>query len=108
MKVCLEWLGESPKMWRHVSVDEEVTRNGNLKARHGGKVYVYKDHRPGSPVISLDEDGKWVEVGRVDCAGRVFVGPEDALSSAEHRRSPEGAEEARKLLESLQKAREGW
>lgn len=109
-KITLEWPGERPKTWRRANVDVQFSRRGNSFVKHRGdgededKVYVFKDRRVGTPVLSKNGN-EWVEVGRIEFGGNVFLGGEEQMSYAEYSRTPEALEASKKLMEDLQSKR---
>lgn len=109
MKVVLEWMGKQPKTWMQAKVGLHYSARDNNFVKHrrdgedAAKVYVFKDRKIGTLVLSQDEKKKWVEVGRIDVAGNVFLGGKDAMSYAEHSRTPEALEASRKFVDEWKK-----
>jgi len=108
MKVTLEWIGVQPKTWMQAKVDLHYSAMNNnfVKHRKDGediaKVYVFKDCKAGTPVVT--KIGKeWVEVGRIDISGNVFLGTKEQLSYAEYNRTPEALESSRTFMKEWKK-----
>jgi hypothetical protein len=109
MKVTLEWPKNQDGAWLRIKVDEHYSNKANRFVKHGGKVYVYKDRRVGTPVLAQTSDDYvprgWVQVGRIEKGGNIFLGGEDEQSYYEYTCTPEAIEQSRKMMEALQRAR---
>ena len=84
MKAKVEWQPE-PGKWISQEVDLLASRKGNTYFKKSGIVYVITDMKQGSPVISKDSQGRWVNVGTV-VHGSVFLG--DGISYSEYCATP--------------------
>ncbi len=109
-KIVLEWPSTiQDKVWRTIKVDEHFSAKGNNFVKYDGKVYVYKDRRIGTVVLGQKDvvegkgdEGKivkrWVEVGRIDISGKIFLGSKDQMSYSEYSRTPEALANAEKFM----------
>ena len=103
MKITLEIPVENKeKTWKHIKILEQHSRRGNRFVKHDGKILVYKNRKPGTPIVTK-KGNEWVQVGRIDIIGTLFLGAKDEMSYAEWQRTPEAREAARSLLRSLRR-----
>lgn len=101
MKVTVEIPNPlKPKEWRQVTVTVMVSRKGNNYFKLLGKLYVFKAFNPRTPVLTLNDAGKWVVCGRIDGGGNIFLGGKNEMSSFEYSRTTVGIQEAARLWES--------
>lgn len=67
-------------MWEQFKVSVSYSRKGNNFVKHKDKVYVCPDLRLGTAIVSQDESGAWVKVGRITLPNTWFIGRDDQKS----------------------------
>lgn len=71
MKAQIEW--KNGNAWKQATVELRSSRLGNTFFLHMGAVYVLATLRPGTDVVTKNQEGKWVKAGRV-ARGCIFLG----------------------------------
>lgn len=79
MKVQVE--RKTGDTWRQVRVDVHASRNDNIWFKLEGAIYVLKDLREGTEVVTKTAKG-WQKAGRVT-RGTIFLGPDTDKSFSE-------------------------
>ena len=92
-KIQVEW--KKGDKWIYAKVALNYSKRGNYFVKHNGKVFVFKNLRNGTPVLTKTNNG-WKIVGRI-VDGVVFIGSKDELSFEEYIRTPEGERQIAKL-----------
>lgn len=93
--------GSTPDTWTNWRVRLGPILKGNLSCRCDDQILVFKDKRPGTPVMA-HTDGAWKQVGRITRDG-IFLG--EGMSYTEYMDTPEGQAKNKRVYDSIRERR---